>query len=43
MPYGHNGYFATLDEIVNFYNTRDIGPWASPEVPVNVDVLVKSL
>ena len=22
-PYGHNGYFATLKEIVHFYNTRD--------------------
>lgn len=23
-PYGHNGYFATIYEIVHFYNTRDI-------------------
>jgi cytochrome c peroxidase len=23
-PYGHNGYFVTLDEIVNFYNMRDV-------------------
>ena len=23
-PYGHNGYFATIDEIVHFYNTRDV-------------------
>jgi len=23
-PYGHNGYFATLEEIIHFYNTRDV-------------------
>ena len=23
-PYGHNGVFKTLDEIVHFYNTRDV-------------------
>lgn len=23
-PYGHNGIFATLEEIVHFYNTRDV-------------------
>jgi len=23
-PYGHNGVFATLDQIVHFYNTRDV-------------------
>jgi cytochrome c peroxidase len=36
-PYAHNGFFATLEEIVHFYNTRDY-PWAGesfgePEVP----------
>lgn len=36
-PYGHNGYFATLKEIVHFYNTRDVaGEWDSPEVSDNV-------
>ncbi len=25
-PYGHNGYFRTLQEIVHFYNTRDVLP-----------------
>jgi len=25
-PYGHNGYFASLQEIVHFYNTRDVLP-----------------
>jgi cytochrome c peroxidase len=23
-PYGHNGYFKTLQDIVHFYNTRDV-------------------
>ena len=37
-PYAHNGYFATLTEIVNFYNTADIaGMWSDPEVPLNVN------
>lgn len=36
-PYGHNGYFPTLKEIVNFYNTRDVGNWPPPEVPENVN------
>ena len=35
-PYGHNGYFATLEEIIHFYNTRDVDPWPVPEVPENV-------
>ena len=36
-PYGHNGYFPTLKEIVNFYNTRDAGAWDDPEVPATVN------
>lgn len=36
-PYGHNGFFPTLKEIVNFYNTRDVGNWPPPEVPENVN------
>ena len=36
-PYGHNGYFATLEDIVWFYNTRDIAAWAPPEVDKNVN------
>jgi cytochrome c peroxidase len=35
-PYGHNGYFATLENIVRFYNTRNIAEWALPEVGTNV-------
>jgi len=38
-PYGHNGYFATLAQIVHFYNTRDaLADCAAhpvPEVGVN--------
>jgi len=36
-PYGHNGFFATLEEIVHFYNTRDVESWPAPEVPQNVN------
>ncbi len=36
-PYGHNGYFPTLKDIVHFYNTRDVGAWPPPEVPENVN------
>lgn len=42
--YGHNGYFKSLEEIVHFYNTRDVpragwngAPWPSPEVSQNVN------
>ncbi len=35
--YGHNGYFKSLKEIVNFYNTRDVKPWPAPEVSQNVN------
>ena len=39
-PYGHNGVFMTLKEIVHFYNTRDVpeAGWDPPEVPRNVNV-----
>ena len=39
-PYGHNGYFATLKDIVHFYNTRDVpaAKWPAPEVGENVNV-----
>lgn len=37
-PYGHNGYFATLTDIVNFYNTAAVaGMWPPPEVSMNVN------
>ena len=42
--YGHNGYFKSLEEIVHFYNTRDVTgagwnnqPWPPPEVADNVN------
>lgn len=47
-PYGHNGYFERLKDIVHFYNTRDVPgalpqgmDWDEPEYPdtVNVDEL----
>jgi len=38
-PYGHNGYFATLEGITHFYNTRDDANagWPKPEVDINVN------
>ncbi len=38
-PYGHNGFFLTLLDIVHFYNTRDVVSegWAAAEVPENVN------
>ena len=42
-PYGHNGFFKSLDKITEFYNTRDVQAerWAEPEYPdtVNKDEL----
>jgi cytochrome c peroxidase len=35
--YAHNGFFKSLEEIVHFYNTRDIESWPPPEVPGNVN------
>jgi cytochrome c peroxidase len=36
-PYMHNGRLKTLFEVVAFYNTRDVGPWAPPEIPEGVN------
>ena len=37
-PYMHNGIFDTLDEVMDFYNTRDIDDkWAAAEVIENVN------
>lgn len=41
-PYGHNGYFQTLEEIVHFYNVRDVSdefPLAEYPATVNRDEL----
>ena len=37
--YSHNGYFKSLEEIVHFYNTRDVpgAGWPAPEVSVNIN------
>jgi len=35
--FGHNGFFKSLEEIVSFYNTRDVGMWPPPEVSMNVN------
>lgn len=40
-PYGHNGYFATIEEIVDFYNARGLDVATMnppPEVSENVNV-----
>lgn len=36
-PYMHNGVFETLEEVVDFYNSRDTGDWPAPEVDANVN------
>jgi cytochrome c peroxidase len=35
--YMHNGVFKSLDEVVHFYNTRDVESWPDPEVALNVN------
>lgn len=35
--YMHNGCFQTLEEVVHFYNTRDVEDWPAPEVAENVN------
>jgi len=42
--YGHNGYFKSLNQIVHFYNTRDVPgagwngvDWPTPEVSANMN------
>ena len=38
-PYGHNGYFSTIADVVHFYNTRDVpsAKWSPAEVPATVN------
>lgn len=38
QAYMHNGVFTSLIDVVDFYNTRDLGGWPAPEVPENVNV-----
>lgn len=43
-PYGHNGYFPTLESIVDFHNTRDVDEtWDSPEYNDNLSYEVGDL
>jgi len=35
--YANNGFFTSLEDIVHFYNTRDVEVWPAPEVPENVN------
>jgi len=35
--FGHNGFFKSLEQIVHFYNTRDVEMWPPPEVAENVN------
>lgn len=44
-PYGHNGLFKDLREVVEFHNTRDVsaGRWELPEVAENLDPRVGNL
>ncbi|MEW5757822.1 MAG: cytochrome c peroxidase [Pseudomonadota bacterium] len=39
----HNGVFKSLKEVVQFYNTRDVGDWAPPEVADNLSGLLGNL
>lgn len=41
--YGHNGVFKSLEEIVHFYNTRDVEDWDAAEVQVNVNPFIGDL
>ncbi len=42
-PYGHNGYFANLRDMVSFHNSRDSGDWPAPEVSDNLDTEVGNM
>lgn len=35
--YTHNGVFKSLEEVVHFYNTRDVEDWPPPEVVANLN------
>ena len=35
--FAHNGFFKSLEEIVHFYNTRDVEMWPPAEIPENVN------
>jgi cytochrome c peroxidase len=35
--YMHNGVFKSLEQVVSFYNTRNVKPWPAPEVSQNLN------
>ena len=39
-PYSHNGYFATLHEVVSFHNSRSVdgAGWPTPEISENLNI-----
>jgi cytochrome c peroxidase len=41
--FGHNGFFKSLEEIVHFYNTRDVETWPPPEVSENLSTELGNL
>lgn len=43
--YGHNGYFKSLEDIVHFYNTRDVpgAGWPAPEYAASITSEVGNL
>jgi cytochrome c peroxidase len=43
QPYMHNGVFATLEEVVHFYNGRDTGDFGEPEVADNQTDLIGNM
>lgn len=37
-PYMHSGIFSSLEEVLDFYNTRDVNPkFGQPEVPITMN------
>jgi cytochrome c peroxidase len=36
-PYFHNGFFSTLEEVVHFYNKRDVESFPPAEIPATVN------
>lgn len=42
-PYGHNGYFSELEDIVSYHNFRDTDTWPPPEYEDNLSNKVGDL
>jgi cytochrome c peroxidase len=40
--YGHNGYFKSLEQIVHFYNTRDVKPRCPDPLTTAADAMVQN-